>query len=587
MGLKGANLKVKLIGGFCLVALLGGALVAYSTISTLGVSDTFLKTADIAEHALTAPLKMKENIAEALMLVQETGINMMQGNMDVSEVAAHIGEFAQISKDTAKSVKDLDIQDRAALDAMAYSDKMEADFTVAITAWLEKAQANGTPDDLAPLYLKTISSGKELLLTYEAVEEALINYVDKVNAETDDSVRRTARSSLVYGVVIFIFSVLFGIFLTRSIVVPLRVFGRAMECLSTGDLTLSAVSIADRAKIDSRADEIGELAASITHLVGAVTEVVSSITEASSQVASGSNQISITSQTMSSGASEQAASTEEVSATMEQMASNIQQNADNALATAGIADKTVQNSSKGGEAVAKTVGAMKEIAAKIAIIEDIASNTTLLALNAAIEAARAGDAGRGFAVVASEVRKLAERSQLAAVEISDLSRSSVAVAEESGELISSVIPDIQKTSELVEEIASASREQDVGAQQIKKAILQMDTVTQQNASAAEELASMAEELSAQAQLLQTSVGFFKIDPLQTEAAPVRKPAPKKMLPPASSVTRQSESFVRAEPTVKPRAAHSEDMGHTVSSTMSGEYRPSVEPTISDADFEEF
>ena len=158
----------------------------------------------------------------------------------------------------------------------------------------------------------------------------------------------------------------------------------------------------------------------------------------------------------------------------------------------------------------ETVGAMKEIAGKISIIEEIARQTNLLALNAAIEAARAGEHGKGFAVVASEVRKLAERSQTAAGEISKLSSSSVEVAEKAGELLTKLVPDIKKTAELVQEIAAASAEQNTGADQVNKAIQQLDQVIQQNAGAAEEMSSMSEELSSQSEQLQSTISFFKV-----------------------------------------------------------------------------
>jgi methyl-accepting chemotaxis protein len=154
---------------------------------------------------------------------------------------------------------------------------------------------------------------------------------------------------------------------------------------------------------------------------------------------------------------------------------------------------------------------MKQIASKISIIEEIARQTNLLALNAAIEAARAGEHGKGFAVVASEVRKLAERSQKAAGEITELSSTSVKVANKAGELLSKILPDVKKTSELVQEIAAASREQDTGAQQVNKAIQQLDQVIQTNAGASEEMSSTSEELSAQAKLLQEAIAFFKVD----------------------------------------------------------------------------
>jgi methyl-accepting chemotaxis protein len=198
---------------------------------------------------------------------------------------------------------------------------------------------------------------------------------------------------------------------------------------------------------------------------------------------------------------------------MEEMGSNISQNSDNASQTEKIALKAAGNAEEGGKAVSETVEAMREIAEKITIIEEIARQTNLLALNAAIEAARAGEHGKGFAVVASEVRKLAERSQKAAGEISELSQSSVDVAERAGEMIAGIIPDIRRTAELVQEINAASTEQDAGADQINNALAQLDQVVQQNASSSEEMASMAEELSSQAVQLQETVSFFQIDDL--------------------------------------------------------------------------
>jgi methyl-accepting chemotaxis protein len=193
------------------------------------------------------------------------------------------------------------------------------------------------------------------------------------------------------------------------------------------------------------------------------------------------------------------------------MTANIRQNADNALQTEKIAIKAADDARQAGAAAAENMAAMKEIAGKIMIIEEIARQTNLLALNAAIEAARAGDHGRGFAVVAAEVRKLAERSQVAAGEIGKLSVSSVEVAEKAGKLLEALVPSIQKTAELVQEIAAASREQDAGAEQINKAIQQLDQVIQQNASASEEMASTAEELTGQSEQLQEMIDFFQVE----------------------------------------------------------------------------
>ena len=187
------------------------------------------------------------------------------------------------------------------------------------------------------------------------------------------------------------------------------------------------------------------------------------------------------------------------------------------------------------------VQAMKQIADKIGIIDDIAYQTNLLALNAAIEAARAGDHGKGFAVVAAEVRKLAERSQVAAQEIGGVASNSVQLAEQAGALLDQIVPNIQKTSDLVQEITAASQEQTTGAAQINIAMGQMNQITQQNASASEELAATAEEMNAQASQLQELIGYFRLESaahasklpvVRNDRGPgnvreLRRPAPRK------------------------------------------------------------
>lgn len=268
-------------------------------------------------------------------------------------------------------------------------------------------------------------------------------------------------------------------------------------------------------------------------MVKNLSKVVGDVKSAADNVTAGSQELSSTSMQMSQGASEQAASAEEASASMEEMSSNIRQNADNSLQTEKIAAKSALDANESGIAVAKTVAAMKEIATKTTIIEEIARQTNLLALNAAIEAARAGEHGKGFAVVASEVRKLAERSQKAAGEIGSLSLTSVEVAENAGHLLQRLVPDIKKTSELVQEISAACKEQDTGAEQINKAIMQLDQVIQQNAGASEEMASTAEELASQAEQLQGTIAFFRIE----ESAPAKR----------QQVTRQATKALPSQP----------------------------------------
>ncbi|MBF0546270.1 MAG: methyl-accepting chemotaxis protein [Candidatus Riflebacteria bacterium] len=284
------------------------------------------------------------------------------------------------------------------------------------------------------------------------------------------------------------------------------------EELANGNLT---VTIRERSPED-------KLMQTLAQMVKKLSEVVINVKSASEQVSIGSMETSSSAQTLSQGATEQASSAEEASSSMEEMSSNIQQNADNASQTEKIAVKAAEDAKEGGKAVAETVAAMNEIASKIAIIEEIARQTNLLALNAAIEAARAGEHGKGFAVVASEVRKLAERSQLAAGEIRKLSASSVEIAGKAGEMLAKIVPDIQKTAELIQEISAACKEQNTGAEQINKAIQQLDQVIQQNAGAAEELASTSEEMTSQAEQLKTTIAFFRVDTSHNAAASVTR-----------------------------------------------------------------
>ncbi|GAA0533594.1 methyl-accepting chemotaxis protein [Rhizomicrobium palustre] len=289
--------------------------------------------------------------------------------------------------------------------------------------------------------------------------------------------------------------------------------------IASGDLTIEVKQQSDK-------DAIGKaLALMVERLRGVVGDAIA----ASNNVSVGSQELSSTAEQMSQGATEQAASAEEASASMEQMAANIKQNADNASQTEKISKQSARDAEASGTAVTKAVDAMRTIAEKITIVQEIARQTDLLALNAAVEAARAGEHGKGFAVVASEVRKLAERSQTAATEISGLSSDTVKAAQTAGEMLAKLVPDIRKTAELVAEISAACREQDIGASQINEAIQQLDKVTQQNAAASEQMSATSEELASQAEELQTSIAYFRTNESaapQKRVAQHGKPLPK-------------------------------------------------------------
>jgi methyl-accepting chemotaxis protein len=375
--------------------------------------------------------------------------------------------------------------------------------------------------------------------------------------QTGDSTTATSRSlassATVLGIgiaVSLVLGVVTAVVITKGITGPVVKGVEFARLMSQGDMTLEL-------DVDQK-DEIGVLADALREMIRRMNEVMGEVIEGANNVASGSQQLSATSESLSQGASEQASSVEEVSSSMEEMTANIQQNADNSVQTESMAVKAAQDAEAGGLAVAQTVSAMKQIAEKISVIEDIARQTNLLALNAAIEAARAGEHGKGFAVVAAEVRRLAERSGLAAAEISGLSTESVAVAEKAGHMLSAIVPDIKKTAELVQEIAAASREQNSGAAQINVAIQLLDQVIQQNASASEQMASTSEELSSQAEQLLSTVGFFKLKgarrgrrlaskALPGRAAAPKSPAPKSPAPKGSAPGKGVVLHMGAEP----------------------------------------
>ncbi|HDO1317729.1 methyl-accepting chemotaxis protein [Aeromonas veronii] len=278
---------------------------------------------------------------------------------------------------------------------------------------------------------------------------------------------------------------------------------RVVQCLAKGDLTQQIE--ADYPGV------FGTTKDALNKTIASLTNIVTEVRGASDNLSSAAEQVSATAQSISQSSSEQASSMEETSASIEQMSASINQNTDNAQVTDGMASKAAKEAVEGGEAVKLTVDAMKQIARRIGIIDDIAYQTNLLALNAAIEAARAGDHGKGFAVVAAEVRKLAERSQVAAQEIGELASSSVEMAEKAGRLLDQMVPSINKTSDLVQEISAASVEQSTGVSQINQAMNQLSQVTQQNASCSEELAATAEEMSSQAEQLQLAMEFFTLE----------------------------------------------------------------------------
>lgn len=365
---------------------------------------------------------------------------------------------------------------------------------------LEEADLTGAREEMLEEVMPNL---KEFLLSIDA----LVEYYNKALQEDAREAKTTYETSveimLGLGLMAILLTIIAAIMVTRSIVIPLSHAVEITKRVAKGDLTVEV-------KIKSK-DEVGMMLFALENTVNNLGMTISQVRSSATALTGASSQVNSTAQSLNQGTTEQAASVEETSASIEQMTASIIQNTENAKVTNDLAMQASAHALESGDAVRETVIAMKEIAKKISIIDDIAYQTNLLALNAAIEAARAGEHGKGFAVVASEVRKLAERSQIAAEEISEKATSSVVVAERAGALLDEMVPTIQKTSSLVQEIAAASEEQSASVNQVTNAMEELNNITQGNAGASEELAATAEEMNSQAESLNDLMAFFTLE----------------------------------------------------------------------------
>jgi len=553
------TIKLKLLSSFLLVILLSAAAVFIGLSKLNAVNEMLSEIGSRTSPKVSLTSDMQRQLV---------ALSRNEKNMILADTADEIAEFGRRGDALLKEYEELYTKVAALVssaEGKAWMEQAKETFAAylavrgdvaSLTTQAAKELAAGRKDRADQLNKEaqklSATKARQLLDKAEALLENLakqnVAAMDKAMADSDATYQSARNLLIALLTVVAISGMAIGLWISLAIARALGRAGSLAAGIAGGDLTKTM-------EYRSR-DEVGDLVGNLNEMVKRLRDVISRVQDSAENVAAGAEELSSSSEELSQGAAEQASSTEEASASMEEMAANIRQTAENAQQTTKISVKAAEGARNTNESVGQAVGAMRTIAEKIGIVQEIARQTDLLALNAAIEAARAGEHGRGFAVVASEVRKLAERSQLAANEINELSVSSVGVAERAGQMLEEMLPDIQRTTELVKEINAASSEQNAGAEQINRAIQQLDKVTQQNASAAEQMSATSQELASQSALMQEAAAYFRLDDRGARSAPARReskpPQPAAAVGPRAATPPKSSSTAPASKAETPK-----------------------------------